>query len=206
MFNNIITLTTSQRPLKMASKTREKLIESAKQLFIRKGVENTTIGDIANASDKGRRTIYTYFKDKKEIYRAVIERESDKMVSEITSATCRCNSASEKLAAFIDIRFSQAKNTSSPYFTIKSLLSMDFGRTEKVRRLASEKEARLLDEIISQGIASGEFDRDKAQLMLKVLQQTIKVIDQMYSKDEESTPPADFTSNVSAFLLQAIKP
>ena len=190
----------------MASKTREKLIESAQQLFIRKGVENTTIGDIANASDKGRRTIYTYFKDKKEIYSAVIERESDKMVSEITNATSNCDTASEKLTAFIDIRFSQAKNVSSPYFTIKSLLSMDFGRTEKVRRMASEKEARLLDEIIAQGIADGEFDRDKAQLMLKVLQQTLKVIDLMISKDEDSAPPSDFTSNVSTFLLQAIKP
>lgn len=41
----------------MVAKTREKLIEVARQLFIHKGVENTTISDIANASDKGRRTI-----------------------------------------------------------------------------------------------------------------------------------------------------
>ena len=46
----------------MVSKTRERLIEVARQLFARKGVENTTMLDIANASDKGRRTIYTYFK------------------------------------------------------------------------------------------------------------------------------------------------
>ncbi|WP_304467832.1 TetR family transcriptional regulator, partial [uncultured Muribaculum sp.] len=44
----------------MAIKTREKLIEVARQLFARKGIENTTMNDIANASEKGRRTIYTY--------------------------------------------------------------------------------------------------------------------------------------------------
>ena len=60
----------------MVSKTRERLIEVARQLFVRKGVENTTMLDIANASDKGRRTIYTYFKNKREIHQAVIERES----------------------------------------------------------------------------------------------------------------------------------
>ena len=51
----------------MVTKTRDKLIEVARQLFVHKGIENTTMNDIANASDKGRRTIYTYFKNKKEI-------------------------------------------------------------------------------------------------------------------------------------------
>ena len=41
----------------MVVKTREKLIEVARQLFVHKGLENTTMNDIANASEKGRRTI-----------------------------------------------------------------------------------------------------------------------------------------------------
>ena len=60
----------------MVRKTRDKFIEVARQLFARKGVENTTMNDIASASDKGRRTIYTYFKSKREIFNAVIESES----------------------------------------------------------------------------------------------------------------------------------
>ena len=46
----------------MVSKTRERLIEVARQLFLRNGVENTTMAQIADASEKGRRTIYTYFR------------------------------------------------------------------------------------------------------------------------------------------------
>lgn len=65
----------------MASKTREKLIEVARQLFAHKGIENTTMSDIATASEKGRRTIYTYFKNKREIYNAVIEKESEQVVA-----------------------------------------------------------------------------------------------------------------------------
>lgn len=64
----------------MASKTRERLLDVARQLFASNGVEKTTMNDIATASDKGRRTIYTYFKNKKEIYDAVIERESEAIV------------------------------------------------------------------------------------------------------------------------------
>ena len=67
----------------MVSKTREKLLDVARQLFAHKGVENTTISDIATASDKGRRTIYTYFRNKREIYNAVIERESEILVAKV---------------------------------------------------------------------------------------------------------------------------
>lgn len=65
------------------SKTRHKLVDVARQLFAKNGLENTTMNDIARASGKGRRTLYTYFKSKEDVYYAVIESElerlSDKM-------------------------------------------------------------------------------------------------------------------------------
>ena len=45
------------------SKTRQLLVDVARQLFAKKGLENTTMNDIAVASGKGRRTLYTYFAD-----------------------------------------------------------------------------------------------------------------------------------------------
>ena len=55
------------------SKTRQKLVDVARQLFAKNGLENTTMNDIALQSGKGRRTLYTYFKSKEEIYYAVID-------------------------------------------------------------------------------------------------------------------------------------
>ena len=57
------------------SKTRDMLVDVARQLFARMGVDNITMNDIAQASGKGRRTLYTYFKNKNEIYLAVVESE-----------------------------------------------------------------------------------------------------------------------------------
>ena len=59
------------------SKTKAKLVDVARQLFAKMGVENTTMNDIALASKKGRRTLYTYFKSKEDIYIAVVESELD---------------------------------------------------------------------------------------------------------------------------------
>ena len=47
-------------------KTRNKLVDVARQLFAKRGLDNTTMNDIAAASGKGRRTLYTYFKSKED--------------------------------------------------------------------------------------------------------------------------------------------
>ena len=52
------------------SKTRQNLVDVARQLFAKNGIANTTMNDIAKASGKGRRTLYTYFKSKEDVYYA----------------------------------------------------------------------------------------------------------------------------------------
>ena len=65
------------------TKTRQKLVEVARELFARKGLEATTMNDIAANSGKGRCTLYTYFRNKEEIYAAVIETELERLSKRI---------------------------------------------------------------------------------------------------------------------------
>ena len=46
-------------------KNASTFIETARQVFVKMGVAHATMNDIAEASNKGRRTLYTYFKIKK---------------------------------------------------------------------------------------------------------------------------------------------
>ena len=64
-------------------KTRNKLIEVARTLFAKQGIEETTMNDIALASGKGRRTLYTYFKSKEDIYDAVVQDELELMAQKM---------------------------------------------------------------------------------------------------------------------------
>ena len=65
------------------TKTRQKLIEVARELFARKGIEGTTMNDIATTSQKGRRTLYTYFRNKEEVFAAAIEDELEHLSEEM---------------------------------------------------------------------------------------------------------------------------
>ncbi len=148
----------------MASKTREKLIEVARQLFAHKGIENTTMSDIATASEKGRRTIYTYFKNKREIYNAVIEKESEQVVGRLREIFAIDMNPLEKLMKFIDVRIDIVEETirherESP--VLRSLMVRDVRRMERIRNLAVEKELEMLRKIMDDGVRMGFFSRER---------------------------------------------
>lgn len=154
----------------MVLKTREKLIDVARQLFVHKGVENTTMNDIAVASDKGRRTIYTYFKNKREIYNAVIERESDRQVERLRMTAQSDLAPEEKLRSFLIGRFDTIDDVGTYHpGTIRSLFTMDFKRVERIRRLATVKEREILREILNEGVRKGTFSRQQADRVESVL-------------------------------------
>ena len=52
---------------------RENILSAAKELFEQKGVEKTTMDDIALHADYSKSTIYVYFKSKEEIYNSIIQ-------------------------------------------------------------------------------------------------------------------------------------
>ena len=148
----------------MASKTREKLIEVARQLFAHKGIENTTMSDIATASEKGRRTIYTYFKNIREIYNAVIEKESEQVVGRLREIFAIDMNPLEKLMRFIDVRIDIVEETirherESP--VLRTLMVRDVRRMERIRNLAVEKEIEMLRQIMDDGVNMGLFSRER---------------------------------------------
>lgn len=161
----------------MVSKTREKLIEVARQLFVYKGLENTTMNDIANASDKGRRTIYTYFKNKKEIYDAIIESDSEKMVSDLKKIVDSGIPTDQKLRDFLRLRLELGLTLRSQSFSLKSLLKYDRRRTERMRQLAYDKLSAMFGGLLDEGIRNGLFDPARCDMVRSFTETVIHALD-----------------------------
>lgn len=163
----------------MVLRTREKLIEVARQLFANKGVENTTMSDIANASENGRRTLYTYFKNKREIYEATIERDSEHLVEKLRLAVAEAQGNVEKLEAFMRYRIEmfELKPQFSTGPRLNSLLYFDFKRIERLRKLVNNKENEILREIINNGINDGTFDPEQSKLAVPAINFLLQGID-----------------------------
>lgn len=59
--------------------TKAKILQQAKEIFARKGFQKATVRDITNAAELGYGTFYLYFKDKKEVFNALLEQVEDEL-------------------------------------------------------------------------------------------------------------------------------
>lgn len=147
----------------MILKTREKLIQVARQLFDHKGVAKTTINDIASASKKGRRTVYTYFKNKVEIYNAVLESESEEIVTSLRGIVESDGDVAVRLASFL--RFRLEHNSVRSVEPRRPWLTFDLRRLEKVNRLVRAKENAMLATLLREGCEKGTFLPERCRLL-----------------------------------------
>ena len=170
----------------MVSKTREKFIEVARQLFARKGVENTTMNDIASASSKGRRTIYTYFKSKREIFNAVIASETDELLSRLRKVVEAPGPAREKLIQYIDCRFHTMSEIVSRNGSLKAGFFRDVRKVDRARKLITDKESELLKEILLEGVAQNVFHIKNADDAALVITHILHGLDVPYVRDNIS--------------------
>ena len=162
------------------SKTREMLVDVARQLFARMGVYNTTMNDIAQASRKGRRTLYTYFKSKNEIYLAVVESELDQLHKMLVDVASKDLPADEKLLTFIYSRLDAVKALVFRNGTLRATFFRDIWRVEKVRKKFDAKEVQLFKAVLLEGQAKGVFHIDDVEMTADLIHYCVKGIEVPY--------------------------
>ena len=191
----------------MGLKTRERFIEVARQLFARKGVENTTMNDIASASEKGRRTIYTYFKSKRDIYNAVIEQETDIALSQLRTIVAKPIPADQKLTEYIDAHFETMREVVSRNGSLRAWFFRDVRKVDRARRIVSRKETILLQQIRAEGVAEGLFEIESIPRTALIITKTIQGLDVPYIRDDLSEIGLDkdeLSKSIVSIMLSGI--
>lgn len=151
-------------------KTRLQLIEAAKRVFIRNGFENATMSDIAEESGKGRRTLYTYFDSKVEIYQAAIEMEMQKIIDALNEISQMDIPPQQKILEVIHGRMRILKESVYRNGTLRSVFFRDIWRVKHFRKDFDQKERKILMNIIMEGKATGVFDVQHASIMAAYIQ------------------------------------
>lgn len=163
-----------------SQKTRNQLVDVARQLFARDGVERTTMNDIALASGKGRRTLYTYFNSKEDIYMAVVESELDKLFVRMKTVAERDIAPDEKCVQLIYAHLEAVKETVYRNGTLRGRFFRDIWRVEKVRKRFDATEIQLFKEVLSEGMAKGVFEIDDLDMTAEIIHYSVKGIEAPY--------------------------
>ena len=166
------------------SKTRAKLVDVARQLFAKNGVDETTMNDIATASKKGRRTLYTYFKSKEEVYMAVVESELEMLSDALEKVAAEEISPDVKILKMIETHLDSVKMVVLRNGTMRAGFFRDIWRVERVRKNFDEREISLFLYILEEGKNKGIFEIDNIEIMADILHYCIKGIEVPYIRGQ----------------------
>lgn len=165
-------------------KTRAKLVDVARQLFAKKGVEDTTMNDIAQASKKGRRTLYTYFKSKEQIYMAVVESELEMLSTQMEKAASKPVSPDKKILELIMTHLDAIKMVVYRNGTLRADFFRDIWRVEAMRKEFDRKETALFRRVLHEGKELNLFDIDNVEITADILHYCIKGIEVPYIRGQ----------------------
>lgn len=184
------------------------LIDVARQLFAKLGVENTTMNDIALASHKGRRTLYTYFNNKNEVYKAVVESELDNMIKALQDVVNKDLPADEKLMLFFYTRLDAVKNTVARNGTLRADFFRDIWRVQSVRKTFDRKETEILKQILKKGVEEDTFSVPDIDLTAEILHHALRGLEVPYIRGLINPKDSDNKRrylNIQHLLFEGIK-
>lgn len=162
------------------SKTRKKLIDVSRELFALRGKKNITMNDIAEASKKGRRTLYTYFKNKDEVYKAVIENELNLVIIALEENAKKAIDPFEKLRNHIIIHLDLIKQSVTRNGTLRADFFKDIYEVERSRRKMDVIELKIIRNILDEGLATGKFKTMDTEIASSIIMYSLKGLEIPY--------------------------
>ena len=148
---------------------REHLINSARQVFMRYGFKKTALDDIAKEARKGKSTIYYYFKSKDEIFKAVIEAESEIRNQTIDEQVSAVEDPQQKLRTYIYVRMLSLKKVNNYYEAIKNDLLDNLYFVSNLRVAHLDYEVNSVKTLLLDGIEKGIYTIQNPELTARTI-------------------------------------
>lgn len=186
------------------SKTRETIIEVARNVFGEMGYYNTTINDIALACNRGRRTIYTYFKSKDEIYNEVIKVESSKMATNLRTSFSQVLDPYEKLRLYMVKRMQIVRELVYTHTALQSCFFKDKAHFDQIRREFDKEEVKVILEVLDDGIRRNVFQVQNMSLTAHNLLVTLKAFESNFLDMNPSEESQEKQRNILRVILFGI--
>jgi len=189
---------------KKISTTKRKLVEVARNLFARYGKKDVTMNDIAESSGKGRRTLYTYFNNKEEIYKAVIDIELNHILQRLTQKAAEKCEPDVKLTNHILTHLDAIKEVVTRNGSLRADFFHDIYEVERIRRKIDTKEILILRDILVEGIEKKIFKRMDSDLSATIIFYAIKGLEVPYIRQNISVEFEKNKNSIVEFVLQGI--
>ena len=130
--------------------------------------------EIARALNKGKSSIYYYFKSKEEIFEAVIDHEAQVLKDELSAVIKRSDDPERILRAYVKARMSSFEKLSNYYNAIFNRDLDHFDFIDKQREKYDRMEIAFIRYILWRGVRTGHFNLKNTGLAALAVQTALK--------------------------------
>ncbi|WP_302303597.1 TetR/AcrR family transcriptional regulator [Culturomica massiliensis] len=162
------------------SKTKNKIINVAKNLFKEISVYKATMSDIASAAKMSRRTLYTHFKSKDELYKYVVEDEVNSINEKLQKTADSPLPPDRRLKLYILQHFGVIDSLVRSNRYIRYDFLFNNIRVEHLRQDIDRKEIKLLTGIVREGKEKGIFRVSDPRIFSQNLLLMFKSLEQAF--------------------------
>lgn len=184
--------------------SKEAILNQALTIFGKLGFHKTTMADIAEASKRGRRTIYTYFKNKEEVYEAVVEREIERIIEDLKLALHATESIEEKFKIYLNSRIRAIISLTKDYDALRVAFLNNYKWVEKIRQTLDREEKIILTQLIQLGKNELIVNSSDVNTTVKNIMLMVKGIEYMLIKENNDDSTTLQIANVQQLLLKGI--
>ena len=204
-FNSFIFVATRTIAARYMAKTKQLLIDAAREVFARLGVTRTTMNDIAEASNKGRRTLYTYFKSKEDVYMAVVSQELELLNVRLKQLMKTKLSPEEKLIEFIYTHLSTIDEIITNNGSLQADFFSDIKEVQQVRLRTDVQEMRMLRQLLTEGVEQGCFVDIDVEMATTIIFYSIRGLEVPYTKESVAERMQQRREHIANFIIKGLK-
>jgi len=177
---------------------KTRILNTSAKIFAKYGIAKTTIDDIAKAVNMGKSSLYYYFKNKEEIFKAVIHAEIEEFGTKIRQAVADASSPQDKLRIFAVNRMRSLKELTNAYSALKDEYLTEYAFIQELREEYDRRETALIRSILEEGVKAGLFSITDVDMTSKVFITALKGFEYEWLMKENA--PEDIEANVDGLL------
>lgn len=189
----------------MAKETKNSIIHFATKLFSTIGVQNTTMAEVARVSGLGRRTIYTHFKSRQELYDVVVQVEVRRLFRRLAKVVDVDVDPLAKLELFIKEHYNCIRDLTNANRAIKRDFLRFDRRVEVLRRDLDIAEQNLIESILQGGLKKSVFRDCNTSVTAKVILAHIKAIEVAVILDRFSEESREMIEAAIELITNGVK-
>ncbi len=148
---------------------KEYILEKAKQVFAEKGYRTVTMKDIVDACEISRGGLYLYFDSTKQLFEAVLQKESQETDDVFSSEIKEDATAADILTLFLKEQKKELlrKKNTLTIAIYEFLFENQVPKKENTLRQQFDTAVKVLEVLIKTGVKTGEFVCDNPKAMAR---------------------------------------